>query len=536
MAVAAEQIYQFQTFETPQPFEAPQPPALALVVPELAEDVFTRHQAERFIGRVMLDRTVEAIPEASKTSTGSLYDAVQRAYEGDAVARQLIATNVRTDVVERTIKAGHITAVELDVDAQGKLRQFGQTMESIQANSLAYAADQSVMRARSEAEVRNSFRIENLHRQGLLQDYAFVVFSRAADDMSPADMVEAGFFTDTMSCAIQLTTASEAGLSLESAFVAGVARPGQARHDADAVAAVAERLGVELGGQSATELLDTPLLIHKSLLPNGVVDLVQLYDEAAGGTFFGEAKPGSDYLEYRAACQQREAGFAPKVAAIVAKLIAAAPAINTPVAAVQRLHTLSEQHMVEQAVGDRSINPMVFGRVAAAHIAQARAFQELGQLQQAQGAIAKAQTTATSSSCPTAMKVSKKDALGQSDDVTDTETDTETESDETVRMTCPFCGDKNQSGKRCSPNQHCTNCDARVTNGRVVSKGDGGKKKAAAKDPAQPRRAETPQLKDAVLMEEQRRKYTEAASQRDTELPPEVPQSEAHLGKLAIAA
>lgn len=530
MAVAAEQIRQFQSFETPQPSPG------ALVVPELAEDIFTRHQAERFIGRVLLERLGGAIPEASQAPTGSLCEAVQRAYTGDSVARQLITTNVRTDVVERTIKAGHIMTVELEVDGAGKLRQFGQTMESIQANSLTYASDQSAMRARSEAEVRNSFRIENLHRQGLLQDYAFVVFSRAADDMSPSDMNNAGFFTDTMSCAIQLTTASPTGLSLESAFVAGVASPHQARHDAAAVAGVLTSLGLSVEQKSATELLDTPLLIHKSLLPGGVVDLVKLYDEAAGGTFFGESKSGSDYLEYRAACQQREAGFAPKVAAIVEALIAEAPTINTPVAAVQRLHKLSEQSMVEQAVQDNSINPLVFGQVAAVHIAEARAFQELGQSQQALIATTKAQTTAKSSSCPAAMRQSKKNDLGQFDDGTDSETDSESESDETVRMTCPFCGDKNQSGKSCSPNQHCTNCDARVTNGRVVSKGNGGHKTAVPASPNKPETVEAPKLQDALLMEERRRQSAAAGRQPQLVRLPRPLQPEARIGQLAIAA
>lgn len=44
------------------------------------------------------------------------------------------------------------------------------------------------------------------------------------------------------------------------------------------------------------------------------------------------------------------------------------------------------------------------------------------------------------------------------------------------RMSCPFCGDKNQYGDVCSPNQHCTACQARVASGKVVSRGNGGKK------------------------------------------------------------
>ena len=409
MVDAAEQISQYETHQLLNeqllvlvaPLETYQP-ELVRLVPEMAEDNFTRHQAARFIGRLALQTSVEVPLEDDQPRVGSLYEALQLAHGGDAMALQLITANASTDVVERTIKAGHIMTVELEVDALGKVWQHGQTMDSIQANTLNYAADQPAMRRRSEAEVRNSFRIENLHRQGLLADYALVVFSRAADDMTSKAMTDAGFFTDTMSCAIQLTTASATGLTMESAFVAGVAAPGQKRHDQVAVAKVAERLGVELDSPSATEMLDTPLLIHKSLLPNGVVDLVRMYDDAAGGTWFGEAKPQQDYSTYGAVCRQREAAFAPKVSAIVAELIAEAPMIKTPVAAVQRLHKISEKHMVEQAIVDSSINPLVFGSSAATHIEQARVYQELGQTDQAQLATTKAQKTAKSSSCPTA--------------------------------------------------------------------------------------------------------------------------------------
>ena len=538
MAVAVRQINQFETpepiYERPlslvvpaEPFE----PVLAQLVPELAADVFTRHQAARFIGRVALEPTV-APPEVVPGRVGSLHEALQRAHAGDENARQLIITNARTDVVERTIKAGHIMAVELEVDPQGKVWQHGQTMDSIQANTLTYAADQPAMRRRSEAEVRNSFRIENLNRQGLLADYAFVVFSRAADDMTTPAMTDAGFFTDTMSCAIQLTTANESGLTMESAFVAGVAEAGQNRHDQAAVAGVVERLGVEMDSQSATEMLDTPLLIHKSRLPNGVVDLVKLYDEAAGGTWFGEAKPRQDYPAYRAVCSQREASFAPKVAAIVAELIAEAPLITTPVAAIQRLHKISEKHMVEQAVSDSSINPSVFGTIAATHIEQARAYQELGQTAQAQSATGKAQNTAKSSSCPTAVKLT---AEGVGDEVGSEGDGSKVSTGKKERMTCPFCGDKNQSGDPCSPNQHCNNCQARVVGGKVVSKGNGGKKAAPAGQPSAKPAAES-KITQAILLEEKRRNHVEQVAIAPEPPAPARAPAEAHLGKTAVAA
>jgi hypothetical protein len=43
------------------------------------------------------------------------------------------------------------------------------------------------------------------------------------------------------------------------------------------------------------------------------------------------------------------------------------------------------------------------------------------------------------------------------------------------KMSCPFCG-ATQYGDPCSPNQFCSDCRAEVVNGRVKSKGNGGKK------------------------------------------------------------
>jgi hypothetical protein len=47
---------------------------------------------------------------------------------------------------------------------------------------------------------------------------------------------------------------------------------------------------------------------------------------------------------------------------------------------------------------------------------------------------------------------------------------------EIKKMTCPFCGDSNQLGDPCSPNQFCTNCTATVIGGKVTSEGNGGHK------------------------------------------------------------
>lgn len=433
MAVAAtEQLHQLTTFNPPI--------RLVEAVPEMAEDVMTRFRAAKFIGACLANQQIEI--QYSEESLEiqpieSLHDAIQKAAKGGPIAYKMVETNARTDVIERTIKAGHVIKVDLMVDASGKIQQHGQSLESVQANSLRLAADTWQMRERTEAEATNSFRIEQFHRQGKLDEYSFVVFSRAADNMTEQQMTDAGFFVDTMSCAIQVTTVSNGQLSTESAFVAGVKRPGDERHDSNTVIATAEKLGISLHGKNAAETINTPIIIHNSLIPNGVIDLVKLYDDI-NNTFFGEAKPRQNYEEYLVKCQEREAMLQPKVDAIVAELIGEAPNIKDRLTAVKRLHKISEKHMVEQAVFDHSINPLVFGPTSAEHIIHARLEFELGDISDGFIALKKAIDTADSHSCPSLLKKTfeLKDDLFENEKSDDSTC-------EFVSEECPVCHKKN---------------------------------------------------------------------------------------------
>lgn len=387
-------------------------PNLVEALPALPEDEIVRRRAARFIGAVALESEVEAHEFVSTVNPiESLYDAVLQAAEGSEDAWRMVRTNVRTDVVERTIKTGHVTEVDLCVDEAGKIQQFGQSMESIQANSLRYASGSWQMRERIEAETLNSFRIEQMHRQGKLEDYNFVVFSRAADNMSHQEMQDIGFFTETMSCSIQVTSSQEGRLVTESAFVAGVNKVGGERFDDKSVAAVGQELGVDLSNKSACEVLATPIMVHKSLMPNGVVDLVKMYDEASEETFFGEKRKPQDYVEYKAQCQKREANFSSAVEKISQELVSQASALGSKMEAVELLDKLSGEHMASKAATDPTIDSRVFGRVAQMHIENARLQIEAGNYEQAELHITKAQETQQSHSCPS----SKSLAIGSSE-------------------------------------------------------------------------------------------------------------------------
>ncbi|MGH7241377.1 MAG: hypothetical protein ACREGB_03725, partial [Candidatus Saccharimonadales bacterium] len=333
------------------------------------------------------------------------------------------------DVTERTLKTGHVSEALVSV-VDGVLQQHGQAIEAIQANNLLFGMTLPQVRARSEAEVHNAFRTEQYYRQGLLEDYALVVVSRAADDMSLRDMQRASFFTDTMSLSIQVTTATENGLVVESAFVSGVKEYGGERNDAEKVARLGEYLGVDWSG-SATETLASPVLVHKSLIPNLAIDIVEMYDN--GETFFGEDRPAEDYLAYREKCRERERDFEPTVQAISDALISESLTIASPPQAVQRLHKLSGQHMIEQAIVDESIDARVFGPKSAAHIVTARAHHRNGDHVHAAHEVKQAQKSDQSSSCPGT----------PAGDETERDGDAGDENCEFISKKCPQCGREN---------------------------------------------------------------------------------------------
>ena len=418
--------------------------AAAEMVQTMSPEVETsaRSRAAQLFGRIATEQLVEM---AEIAGTDSLMDSIHKAREGDPTARQSIVMNVRTDVIERTIKAGHIMKVRLEVDDSGRVLQHGQSAQSIQENSLRYASRSRAMRERTQAETRNMFRIEELNRRGLLKDYVFVVFSRPSDSLSLRELEDEGFFVDTMSVAIQATSLeSDGSLSTESAFVAGKPNPRSQRHDAATMLKLGWGRGVDLRNKSDAETIDTPMLIHKSLMPNGVVDVVSWWDDAAGGTFFGQDKLRQDYLTYLNQCKEREAELEPTVQSIVDQLIAEADSIRTPLDATRRLHELSEARTLQRALTDNKIDGTVYGVEAAFFLAGARASLEQGDMQTADRLLERALKVARSSSCPgrsTGPEVPsgvEGDPRRRKDDDEDCEY---------TSKECPMCGAKNVKTK-----------------------------------------------------------------------------------------
>lgn len=371
-----------------------------MLVTELHEDIRAKEKAAHLIGSVALGATTEVESDKTDKPIRSLYDALTLAKDGEIEAKRVVESNVSTDVIERTIKTGHVMKpLPLHVSSDGKIHQYGQRLDSIQANSLRYASDNPVMRARTEAEVTNSYRLEELNRTGQLDDYNFVVISKAEN------LPEYGFFTDTMSCSIQVVTKDDTGhLSQESAFVAGKSSVDGELHIDQTVNKLGQRVGVDYAGKTTAEIIGMPLLVHKNKMPNGVIDFVKFIDDCAGGTFFGEDRLAQDYLEYQKECYLREASFLPKIQTITEELIARSEEITSPLAATRVLSSISGNHMVEYAISDTTINPNVFGMVSAGYIEKARQAQMIGDVQNINHFMGLAKKHEQSSSCPSADK------------------------------------------------------------------------------------------------------------------------------------
>lgn len=370
-----------------------------VAIPQLPEDEQARLDTERkirSIGLTAISSEIEPIPDCND----SLLSAIKRARAGDPEARSMVAVNVGSDFSERVLKAGEVTKYSLSKNTDGDLIQFGQLYSDIYANTLRHTAFQSKMRPRVEAEMRNAQRIEYLHATGKLKDNYVVVFSLAPDDMNDQEMAKCGFFAETKTLSIQATTDLADGVSIESGFVAGVPEFDTQRQDLDVIVKVGEALGVNYRDMSVREILDTPLLIPKRLIPNGVIDLVKLYDECAGGTFFGEQKPPEDYEAFRDFCDERRRSFQVDVDTVTDQLIQESDTLQSQLQAIERLNDLSEAQMVKRAIKDKTIDARVFGVVSAGYIEEARTHAQLGNLELMRSAEQKAIQTADSSSCP----------------------------------------------------------------------------------------------------------------------------------------
>ncbi len=158
--------------------------------------------------------------------------------------------------------------------------------------------------------------------------------------------------------------------------------------------------GLDVSNYTNAQILDAPLLIPNSLVRNGVVDIVKIYDYLAGHKFFGTSQPAQDYIAFKELCHERQKEYAKTVDKIVAEFIKQASLIENHKAASQLLDILCGKYAVEYAVYDQQIDIRVFGHASQQYINLARISYVAGDLEAFEANLRMAQAADKSRSCP----------------------------------------------------------------------------------------------------------------------------------------
>lgn len=372
-------------------------------VASLPGDAELVNQAKRnlqiqLVGDMALSETVSVKEKPIK----NIREALLWASQGDQEGRNNVDENVRTDAFERLFKAGNIITVPLSIDGVGNIYQHGQRMDDVHRNAYQMASGHHIIKPRTQAEANNGARIKHAYHEGILDDHVMLVFSMCAEGVSDEELDKLNFFSLTKSMAIQATTIGKDGLYMESAFVAGVKDERSERHDRYVVEETGQLFGVDYTNKTVDQIIDRPVYIPKSLMPNGVVDIVKLLDDIKGDTFFGQGLPKQDYVQFKDFCKRRADNLEGDIQAISDQLISELDHLQTAVLASRRLGKLVEEKMVLRAEQDPTIDARIFGRTSARHIETARTLRAEGQYEQAARATQMAILTAKSGSCPSA--------------------------------------------------------------------------------------------------------------------------------------
>lgn len=386
-------------------------------------ETFTQARFRRWLGGIALQPTVAeansiASSEAQPDSMNLLM-ALHEANAGSEEALAMICANATPAVSEACFKKDHVTKVTTRRNAQGELLQFNQTMRSVYRNALMRTGRPVKLEAITEAEALNGHRIEDALRAGELKDYYFVVSS-----IVPGDVPEKylgsdgdGYFLEDLTFVVQATTETQNGdVTTESAFMAGVDADGvddlddfaircQKRFDITVLQKIYQRFGID-APETARGFLENGLYIPKSLMPNGVVDVMRWCDEAKA-EIMGQAntRHPEDYVNIIEQSKRREASLAETQQKVVQDLLAEADTFDEPMQAVRRMWQIIKKHTVDAAMQNTQIDPRVFGGEAAGYIRQIRAELQNGAANDMAKDLVmrelrqKAQTTSTISGC-----------------------------------------------------------------------------------------------------------------------------------------
>lgn len=377
---------------------------------ELSQEAFSQ-----FLGAVGVRQEVTPPEEQGEHVKTTLATAIEVAAYGTGEAAEeaeaVVDINVGTAVVEGYFKKQHRTEVTAELNERGEVVQFGKTKQQINFNSMVFRRNRDErLQAYTRAEALNACREEELIRAGVLNEYMLVVPSLVPDGIEEEllDYRGDGYFTSSMSFCLQGTTMRDGKVVTESVFDEGTAAPDTAsfeertdqRFDIQAMARVYKRCGIP-APSSPLEFLQNPLLIHKSRLPNGMVDFLRQVHEAADEVRGLPPQPRSEqqYIDLIAKSKAREDSLADARQEVKRRLLERAGSFDGPMDAIRTLWDLVKEVGVQTSITNRHIDPIVFGQQAAPHIYQARHYADIQDFEAMTRMLDKAYEVAVVSGC-----------------------------------------------------------------------------------------------------------------------------------------
>jgi len=394
-------------------------PQLNLVPPSLEGAVRLAHETgledeaqARFAhwrGSLAVAATTRIQEVAVAPPKTDLLEQIQKAREGDEQAARSVRLNVSKATSEGFFKKNHITKpVEMQRGADGQLIQFGQSLESVHGNAILMRPNRhQSLKDITEAEALNGQRIQLAAESGVLKDYYYVVFSVVPNGVPEAQLDHRGdgYFLEDLTLVPQATTETNGSVTTESAFMAGVESNGtesfeerqKKRFDFAALAKLYQRFNKE-APSTAAGLIQEGLFIHKSLMPNGVLDPMRWFDEAADEVLGRNIeRKAEDYIKRREESRREEDSVAEVENKVFNDLLNAD--LETPMEAAKLMWKLVKDHGLKEAVTNEYIDPIVFGRRAAVELAHARVLTAGGYTLQAEMHLRLAEQVAVIAGC-----------------------------------------------------------------------------------------------------------------------------------------
>jgi hypothetical protein len=391
------------------------PEVYAVNKPNSAEQMAQEQAASeafyRFIGKPCVQQALECAiqPEVNAGSDLTLADSIPEAKKGDPAAEARVDLAITSATGEAFFKREHFTRFTKRLTPTGKVVQHDLTTEQIHLDAIMHRSGRpESLKRYTLAEVRNGIREEQFAGNGILDD-AWMVGASFVPKNMPEELLDnrgEGFFTRTMTYSLQGSTKVGAEIVMETVFDVGTDAPEEAtyeqrqaeRFDLPAYQKVCEWLGLPV---PATELeaLESPLIIPKALMPNGMIDFWRWMhlaaDEIRGKVV---VRTVEDYVRKVALSQEREQSIAGVRQAIKQELLTVEH-FAAKIDAVDTLWELARTHGYRASARNEHIDPIAFGVKGARKLKVAKHLISLGQDDEAERWIDFGLQDATVSGC-----------------------------------------------------------------------------------------------------------------------------------------